>query len=160
MPQLKVKILAFQVCVNNYYKYLQEEKWKFSSNSSHARNTLYCQSWYRNCISLSLTTESYDITNNDLGCFFMKSNLRYTFQCIKKPLAVYGRGFIKILSEYKFYIFHIIFAGFALSVCFSVLAVLQQYWKRRKPKVISLQLIKKLFNYQDELKIHYLDEEA
>lgn len=32
------KILAFQVCVNNYCKCSWVGKWKFSSNASHARN--------------------------------------------------------------------------------------------------------------------------
>lgn len=47
--------------------------------------------------------------NKVFGCFFMKSYLRHTFQYLK-ALAVYGRGLIKVLSKYKFYIFHIIFA--------------------------------------------------
>lgn len=58
--------------------------------------------------------------NKVLGCFFMKSNLRHTFQYLK-TLAVYGKGFIKVLSKYKFFIFHIIFVKSALNVCFSVL---------------------------------------
>lgn len=74
-------------------------------------------------------------------CFFMKSDLQRTFQSLK-TLAVYGKGFIKILSKYKFYIFHRIFAKSVLSMCFSMLAILQQNWKGRKPKVSSVQLTK------------------
>lgn len=58
--------------------------------------------------------------NKVFGCFFMKSNLRHTFQ-YSKTLAVYGKGFIKVLPKYKFCILHIIGANAALSVCFSVL---------------------------------------
>lgn len=88
-------------------------------------------------ISKFLITKSYATMNKVFGCFFMKSNLRHAFQYLK-TLVVYGKGFIKVLPKYKFSIFHIIGANSALSVCFSVLMILQQDWKRRKPKVISV----------------------
>lgn len=137
--------MAFQVCVNNYHKCLQEEKWKFSSNSSHARNTFALSAMVQ---KLYQPQPNYRILwhyKQRLGIFLHEVQLKIYILKHKRTLAVYGWGFIKILSKYKFYIFHIIFAGFALSLCFSVLAVLQQYWKRRKPKLISLQLIKKTF---------------
>lgn len=89
------------------------------------------------------------MTLQRLWMFLHEVQLKIYIPMLKKLLLFMAEDSLKYFQNInKFYIFHIIFAGFALSVCFSVLAVLQQNWKRRKPRVIFLQLIKKNKTFQ------------